>query len=153
MAETVGASAAAVPARNAAESAKESAKEGVMSASDPVPYLAETQRAGFGAVLASTEPQPNSASNSRAAAQKVSADRSASPEDAFARKDPDLKRSAAERRRAERHQRWAERHRRGWRAQGEWSDVDRRAREDAYSRDNARPAYGSPQIRLFGDDD
>ncbi|MBI5261464.1 MAG: hypothetical protein HY852_06560 [Bradyrhizobium sp.] len=168
--DTVGAS--TTPARAAAER--------TILASDPVPYLAETQRAGFGAAFerqahSTQAPARASATNdgknngkndgkpadassaptARTAEQPGWGEKAGSPEDAYARANySDLRREAAERRRAERRQRWAERHRRDWREPTDWGDVDRRVREDAEARDNgARRAYGFPQIRLFANDD
>lgn len=161
--EAVGVSAAAAPASSGGQDA--------MAASDPVPYLAETRRAGFGAVLASNGAQGNSAQGRASATddhnaadassgqaargdQQGTAEKATSPEDAYAKaRDSDARREAAERRRAERRQRWAERHRRDRQQPTDWSDVDRRVREDADSRDYGRSGYGLPQVRLFGNDD
>ncbi len=120
-----------------------------MTASEPVPYLADTERAGFGAAVASAEPRTgNSAQPSRPTAGTTdgkAADRQASrqspPENANATaNDADARRQAAdqqaadrqaaERRRAERHRRWAERHRRDQRDQRDADEQNSRQPTD-----------------------
>jgi hypothetical protein len=140
-----------------------------------VSYLAETQRAGFGAVLVTPAPaaqqttasaEPSQPPSARAAAlgeakppdaspPQPAQDAASTPGDSYAKaKDTDLKREAAQSRRAARHQRWAERRRHEPRDQSDWGYNDRYWRWDNNSRDVASGRRnGSPQMRMFGDYD
>ncbi|MGX4769126.1 hypothetical protein ACWAUC_04885 [Bradyrhizobium guangdongense] len=107
------------------------------------------------------KPTPSPPQATKPAEQQAATEPASSPENAYAKaRESDVRRAAAERRRAERHARWAERRRydqrdaRGGRDQTNWDDVARNIREDSDSRDYAsRPRGGFPQIRLFGSDD
>ncbi|MGX4802049.1 hypothetical protein [Bradyrhizobium guangdongense] len=107
------------------------------------------------------KPTPSPPQATKPAEQQAATEPASSPENAYAKaRESDVRRAAAERRRAERHSRWAERRRydqrdaRGGRDQTNWDDVARNIREDSDSRDYAsRPRGGFPQIRLFGSDD
>jgi hypothetical protein len=108
-------------------------------------------------------PRPAAAPQAaKPAEQQASTEPSSSPNNAYAKaREPDVKRAASERRRAERRERWAERRRyyesrepRGMRDRTDWDDVARNIREDSDARDYAgRPRGGFPQIKLFGPDD
>jgi len=107
-------------------------------------------------------PKPASAPEAtKPAEQQASTEPASSPDNAYAKaRDPDLKRAASERRRAERHERWAERRRydprdaRGMHDQTDWNDVARNVREDSNAGIAVSRSRSSlPQIRLFDSDD
>ncbi|TPQ32379.1 hypothetical protein C2U70_21910 [Bradyrhizobium guangdongense] len=94
----------------------------------------------------------------RPAEQQAARETSSAPENANARaSDADVKRSAADRRRAERRQHWSERRRQEMREprdRTDWDDIARSVREDSRDREFiATRRSGFPQIRLFGSDD
>ncbi|OKO83671.1 hypothetical protein [Bradyrhizobium sp. AS23.2] len=108
-------------------------------------------------------PQPSQAAAvepPKPAERQASTEPPSSSDNAYAKAgDPDVKRAASERRRAQRRERWAERHRydsreQRWMRDGtDWDDVARNIREDSDSRYVAsRPRGGFPRMMLFGSD-
>lgn len=106
-------------------------------------------------------PKPSPASPPHVAKpveQQASTEPASAPDNAYAKaRDSDVKRTATERRRAERRERWAERRHydardaRGMRDQTNWDDVARNVRQDLDVRDGtSRPRSG---FRLFGNGD
>ncbi|GLR96152.1 MULTISPECIES: hypothetical protein [Bradyrhizobium] len=148
----------AAPARAEAkpEAAKPDTQITKANAEPPAPQPSQA------AAVEPSKPPPSSPQQAaKPAEQQASTEPSSASNNAYAKaRDPDVKRVATERRRAERRERWAERRHyelrepRGMRDRTDWDDVARNVREDSDARDYAgRPRSGFPQIRLFGPDD
>jgi hypothetical protein len=105
-----------------------------------------------------TNPTPRSVQSAPAktaeqASEKAVVEKTAAPQEAFARaRDPDIKRAAVEKRRAERRQRWEERRRFRQPREQELEAVEERVREvteprQAFAVERVRTEV--PRIRLF----